>query len=312
MMVANVLDNFPGLISPVREIASYEALWTHHTTPTQIANLFRTFGNILPSAIADSEGISAGELHQIRSEAERLMPFTKYSALFYQDFEYPNRLRDAKHPVEVLYYRGNLDLLSSKAIAVVGAREASPEGIARAKKTAKLLVEGGFTVMSGLAKGIDTAAHEEAIKLGGKTIGVLGTALHESYPKQNRALQREIAKNHIIVSQVPFVQYDRQCRTNFRRNRMFFPERNKTMSALSLATIIVEAGESSGSLTQAQAAVEQGRKLFILKSCFEKGLQWPNKYLAKGAIKIEDGTEILEHLGNAGDISGSGIAVAKN
>lgn len=309
-MFVNALEGFPDLISPVHEIASYETLWTHYTTPVQVAKLFARFDNTLPSNVIASEGISADEVETVQSEAESLMPFTEYAALFYRDFEYPNRLRDAKHPVEVLYYRGNLDLLSSRSVAVVGAREASQAGIARAKKIAKLLVTNGFTVMSGLAKGIDTAAHEEAIRLEGNTIGVIGTALYQSYPPQNQALQQEIARNHIVVSQVPFVQSHRQSRTNYRRNRMFFPERNKTMSALSLATIIVEAGESSGSLTQAQAAIEQGRKLFILKSCFERGLQWPDKYLAKGAIKIENGTEILEHLGQV-DVS-SGTAVEKN
>ena len=295
-MICNPLSAFPELISPVKEISSYETLWTRHTTPAQIAKLFSRFDNALPSSIAASEGISEEEVNEIQTEAESLMSFKEYSALFYKDFEYPQRLRDAKYPVEILYYRGNLDLLSSQSVAVVGARDASAEGIARAKKIARLLIENDFTVMSGLARGIDTAAHEEAIRLGGHTIGVIGTALHESYPKENKELQKSLTKNHIVVSQVPFVQYQRQRRTNFRRNRMFFPERNKTMSALSLATVIVEAGESSGSLTQAQAAVSQGRKLFILKSCFEKGLKWPQEFLAKGAIKVEDGTEILERL----------------
>ena len=311
-MALNNLDVFTELISPAKEISAYEALWTHHTTPMRIAKLFSSFGNALPSSVAASEGLSEEEVSGIRAEVEGLMSFTDYSALFYQDFEYPQRLRDAQYPVEVLYYRGNLDLLSSRSVAVVGAREATPVGIARARKIAKLLVENNFTVMSGLAKGIDTAAHKEAIHLGGHTIGVIGTALHQSYPKENKELQKSLTKNHLVVSQVPFVQYQRQHLTNYKRNRMFFPERNKTMSALSLATIIVEAGESSGSLTQAQAAIAQGRKLFILKSCFEKGLKWPDEFLAKGAIKIEDGTEILEHLGNLDDASGSRPSVEED
>lgn len=85
--------------------------------------------------------------------------------------------------------------------------------------------------------------------------------------------------------------------TPYRINRRFFPERNKTMSALSEATVIVEAGEMSGALIQAQAAIGQGRKLFILNSCFEQGLEWPENLLHKGAIKVRDGEEILEHLG---------------
>lgn len=295
-MSAQVFNISAALISPTSEIAAYETLWTRFNTTVQVANLFRKFDHALPSVVTQEEGITSDEVETIKSRVEQLLPFRQFSALFYQDFEYPERLRDAKHPVEVLYYRGNLDLLSSRSVAVVGARKASEAGLKRARKVASLLVDNGFTVMSGLAEGIDTAAHEEALRKGGQTIGVIGTPLYEVYPKKNRALQQEIEKNHLIVSQVPFYKYSQQ---DYRLNRLFFPERNKTMSALSLATIIVEASDTSGSLTQATAAIEQGRKLFILKSCFEQGLEWPEKFLAKGAIKIEDGTEILKHLSEA-------------
>ncbi len=95
--------------------------------------------------------------------------------------------------------------------------------------------------------------------------------------------------------QVPFYLSSQQ---DYRRNRSFFPERNKTMSVLSEATVIVEASESSGSLTQAEAAIQQRRKLFILRSCFERGLDWTEKFLKQGAIRVVDGSEILEHLGS--------------
>jgi DNA processing protein len=308
-MFAKALDTcLEDVIAPSQEITSYEALWTRYNTYPQIANLFRKFNHALPSRIVREEGISSDEVEQVKLVTQQLLPFTKYSALFYQDFEYPGRLRDAKHPVEVLYYRGNLDLLSSRAVAVVGARKATEEGLRRARKVARLLVENDFTVMSGLAEGIDTAAHEEAILLGGRTIGVLGTPLNQVYPQKNKPLQESIGRNHLIVSQVPFYKYSLQ---NYRTNRFFFPERNKTMSALSLATIIIEASDSSGTLTQAEAALEQKRKLFILKSCFERGLSWPDKFLAKGAIKIEDGTEILEHLGKV-NYAESGIEMAQD
>jgi DNA processing protein len=224
------------------------------------------------------------------------MPYPKFSALFYGDFEYPEQLKDARNPVEVLYYRGALDLLSSRSVAVVGARKASELGIQRAKKLAKLLVEHDFTVMSGLAEGIDTAAHTAALEAGGRTIAVIGTALNEVYPRQNLELQQEIARRFLLISQVPFYLY---LQRDYRYNRFFFPERNKTMSALSEASVIVEASESSGSLTQAEAAIQQGRKLFILNSCFERGLNWPEKFLKKGAIRVVDSSEILAHLGSA-------------
>lgn len=282
------------VISPVQEIASYEALWTRYTTFSQLAKLFRQVDHALPSSVASSEGITTNEVDAVKDQIGGLLPFTHYGALFYKDFEYPEKLRDAAHPVEVLYYRGALDLLSSPAVSVVGARKATDEGKRRAKKIARLLVQHGFTVMSGLAEGIDTAAHEGALEVGGKTIAVIGTALNEVYPKSNKALQAELIRDHLVISQVPFSVYAQQ---GYQRNRFFFPERNKTMSALSEATIIIEASESSGTLTQARACMAQNRKLFILNSCFERGLEWPEKFLRAGAIRVVDGSEILAHLG---------------
>jgi len=284
-----------NLISPVDEITSYEYLWTKYPTVHKLAKLFSDFNHQLPSVVAKAEAPSPNVLRQIQQKVEDLLPFRQFSALFYGDLEYPQVLKDAKNPIEVLYYQGNLDLLSSKSVSVVGTRNPTDEGRRRARKLARLLVDNGFTVMSGLADGIDTEAHKAAIAAGGKTISVIGTSLNEVYPKKNSDLQKRIAKEYLLVSQVPFYQYSLQ---DYRRNRGFFPERNKTMSALSKATIIVEAAETSGTLIQARAALQQGRKLFILKSCFGRGLEWPERFLDKGAIKIEDGTEILDKLQN--------------
>ena len=147
--------------------------------------------------------------------------------------------------------------------------------------------------MSGLASGIDTVAHETAIEEGGRTIAVIGTPLSHVYPKDNAELQREIAREFLLISQVPVKRYERQ---DYRRNRLFFPERNITMSALTEATIIVEAGETSGTLIQARAALNQGRKLYILDNCFRKGLSWPQKFADKGAIRVVDYDDIRKQL----------------
>jgi DNA processing protein len=294
----------PSIISPAHEIGSYEALWMRHPSVNRVADIFKRFNHALPSVVAHEEGVQLEEIEQTKSKVNSLMPLRSFSALFYDDFEYPRRLKDANYPVEVLYYRGILDLLSSRSVSVVGSRKASEEGIKRARKVAKILVENGLTVISGLAKGIDTAAHQTAIEMGGKTIAVIGTPLNTVYPKPNQQLQDEIAQNHLLVSQVPFYRYSLH---SFQSNRFFFPERNKTMSALSEATVIVEASETSGSLIQAKAALEQGRKLFILKSCFEKGLDWPEKFLAQGAIKLNDGSELIQYLNDHGPTK-----VAKN
>ena len=292
-MLLNLSGSITPVISPTEEIAAYETLWTQIPGFSKIAALFRQSDHELPSQVAQQQGISLEAIASTKAAIAQLLPFHQFAALFYNDFEYPQRLKDARHPIEVLYYRGSLDLLSSKSIAIVGARKATEDGRRRAGKLARLLVQHNYTIMSGLAQGIDTAAHTAALDAGGRTIAVIGTPLYTVYPRENAQLQADIARNYLLLSQVPFVYYSRQ---DYRTNRFFFPERNKTMSALSEATIIVEASDSSGSLTQAEAALQQGRKLFILNSCFERGLEWCDRFLAKGAIRVVDGSEILEHL----------------
>ncbi len=156
------------------------------------------------------------------------------------------------------------------------------------------LVNDQFTIVSGLAEGVDTIAHETALAANGQTIAVIGTPLGQVYPKSNVALQKRIATDFLLISQVPVERYDAQ---NFKVNRFFFPERNKTMSALTEATIIIEAGETSGTLVQAREAIKQGRKLFILNSCFERGdLTWPARFEQEGAIRVRDYGDIRHEL----------------
>ena len=122
----------------------------------------------------------------------------------------------------------------------------------------------------------------------------IGTPLSHAYPKENAGLQNDIAENFLVISQVPVKRYESQ---DYRRNRAFFPERNITMSALTEATIIVEAGETSGTLFQARAALQQGRRLFILDSCFRStALTWPEKFAQKGAIRVKDYDDVRRHL----------------
>jgi DNA processing protein len=283
-------DDF--LLSTGKEISSYEAIWEKYPSTKKVSDLFKSYNFALPSRVASAVGILESRIQEVRHILKSKYSFNNFSALFNKEYEYPDRLRVAEHPVEVLYYQGAIELLSTRSISVVGARKASPEGKKRAAQIAKLLVKNDFTVMSGLAEGIDTAAHAAALEHSGRTIAVLGTPISEFYPKENRELQISIARNHLVLSQVPFVSKG----WAFKSKTNFFPERNKTMSALSEATIIVEASDTSGSLVQARAAIQQGRKLFILKSCFDRGLRWPEKFLKKGAVRVASGEEILEVL----------------
>lgn len=147
-------------------------------------------------------------------------------------------------------------------------------------------------IVSGLAEGIDTAAMNATIEFGGSIIGVIGTPLNKFYPKHNEELQKFVAHNHLLLSHVPFYKYSLQ---RFDTQKYYFPERNAVMAAISDATVIVEASETSGTLTQARACLEIGKKLFILNSCFESGLKWPDKY-EKRAIRVRTIEDIFTEV----------------
>ncbi|MBY5734055.1 DNA-processing protein DprA [Rhizobium leguminosarum] len=281
-------------ISPRRELGAYEALWLEKgATFRTLAEKFAADPTALPSDfVSSSEAVSC---------AEEVMKTLKKAGVHHFGVrinhagDYPLKLRDARHPVELLYYQGEWELTETRSVAVVGSREASDEGKRRAARIARELVDRGFTVVSGLAKGIDISAHKAAIERGGKTIAVIGTPLGQFYPKENAETQKQIAREYLLISQVPVLRYGRQA---VPQNRLFFPERNVTMSALTEGTIIVEAGETSGTLTQARAALYQGRKLFILESCFQRtDITWPAKFEAEGAIRVKSSEDIWAALG---------------
>lgn len=294
MTFASSILNSPP-ISPLREMGAYEALWAHqNATFKTIADLVRKNPGAVPSELVTEDEIT-GTLQHVLEKIERAN-IHDYGVRIHGTGDYPERLRDAVHPIEFFYYRGWWDLIESpKRIAIVGSRNPSEEGIRRARKIVKMLVEDDYTIVSGLAKGIDTVAHTTAIELGGKTVAVIGTPITEYYPPENKALQDLIAKEYLLISQVPIWRYSQQ---NYKWNRLFFPERNATMSALSQATIIIEASETSGTLTQARAALHQGRKLFILDSCFHNpNLTWPKRFQEQGAIRVRDFDDIRSALG---------------
>lgn len=283
-------------VEPRREMAAYEALWLNEGAWfKKIAELFAQNPHSLPSELVTSD--------EVLCTYKRLLEVVGKGRLRQTGIrvhgagEYPNKLREADHPIEVLYYRGNWELVDTRCVAVVGTREPSSEGLANTARIAQALVRRGFTVVSGLAKGVDRVAHTAALEAGGRTIGVIGTPLFDSYPKENAELQERVASDHLLISQVPFLRYRQQ---HYKANSLFFPARNVTMSALTEATVIVEAGNTSGTLVQARAALAQGRKLFILDSCFRNPeLTWPHKYAAQGALRVKNVTEILEALGDA-------------
>lgn len=191
----------------------------------------------------------------------------------------------SKNAGVLLHYAGDLTVLDSPCVSIVGTREVSEEGFKRAHRLARELAKADVTVVSGLAKGVDTAALTGALKNGGRVMAVIGTPLAKAYPAQNAALQEQIWQEHLLLS--PFGEGEAVFRSNF-------PKRNRVMAALSDATVIVEASDTSGTLHQAAECQRLGRWLFIMKSVVEDpNLSWPQKFIDKPMVKVLENTSEL-------------------
>jgi DNA processing protein len=278
-------------IEPYKEVLAYEAIWSLVKDPT-FKQVAKELQKSSPSGIMGLLNDNAA-IENARKKLQEV-DITSFNILIKDTPSYPQKLLELQYQVEILYFRGNLDILSMPAVSVVGARSASSRGLKNAANIAGWLVEDGYAVISGLAEGIDTEAHKGAIKSDGQTIAVIGTPLDKVYPAKNKELQKLIEENYLLISQVPFLRYQMQ---DYRINRIFFPERNKTMAALSEATIIIEASDRSGTHTQARECLRLNKKLIILKSILEnKELSWPKKYIAKGAHVVETYSDIRRLL----------------
>lgn len=196
---------------------------------------------------------------------------------------------EERYAPATLYVRGHLQLArGTSRVAIVGSREASVDGLKRAERLARILAEKQIVIVSGLAEGIDTATHTAAIAHAGRTIAVIGTPLDQSYPRQNRELQERIGREHLLVSQFPI---------GAPVERKNFVLRNRTMALAAHASVIVEARDGGGSLSQAWEALRLGRPLFLMKSLVGRSdLSWPAELLRHGAIVLEEIEQVLEVL----------------
>jgi DNA processing protein len=219
------------------------------------------------------------------------------------DPSYPQRLLDTPDPPTVLYVKGRADLLNQPALAVVGSRNATPQGAANAESFAAALSDSGLTVVSGLALGIDAAAHRGGLRGQGSTIAVIGTGIDRVYPARNQALAREIAERGAIVSEFPIGT------PALKEN---FPRRNRIISGLALGCLVVEAAERSGSLITARLAGEQGRDVFAIPGSIHSPLsKGCHKLIKQGAKLVDDVVDILGELGmNALPAPGQKTAVS--
>lgn len=194
---------------------------------------------------------------------------------------------ERKFAPKLLYVSGDLSLLEGPPrIAVIGTRNPTPEGENRARRFVRELVKNGIIIVSGLAEGIDSVAHRTAIDNKGRTIAVLGTPLNEFFPRKNKDLQLEIMNSHLAISQFP---------EGYPVQQKNFPIRNRTMALISDASVIVEAGETSGTKSQGWETLRLGKPLFIMKSvCENKSLSWPKQMLEYGANILSESGVVLE------------------
>lgn len=234
------------------------------------------------AAIADTP---ADLLQRHRAEVERLVEEVALEGVRLTtvlDGDYPVNLRTIFNLPPFLFYRGELREDDARAVAVVGTRNPTTAGVARAEQMARLLVEHGVTVLSGLARGIDTAAHSAALESGGRTIAVLGSGIRKVYPAENAALAAEIESRGAVVSQfwpdAPPTRYS-------------FPRRNVVTSGMGQGTVVVEASATSGAKMQARLALQHGKKVWLLSSLVQE-YEWARKYLARGAVEA-DGVEVI-------------------
>ena len=232
--------------------------------------------------------IAAGTVYEeaIR-EAERARQLG-VSFLTCRNSDYPQQLKEIFDPPLLLYARGNIDLLKSPGLAIVGTRKPTAYGRAITARLASDLACRGLTIVSGLARGIDSTAHRGALDAGGKTIAVLGSGIDVVYPAESKKLFAEIAEKGLLVSEFTVGSFPAP---------QNFPIRNRILSGLSLGVVIVEAAQYSGSLITARLAMEQNREVFAVPGSLTNRFSWgPHILIKQGAKLVQDWRDVVEEL----------------
>jgi DNA processing protein len=262
---------WPDITADVLELGSALEVW-HQLTPAVLMD---------PPGEADALTAAAGE---IRRWSERGWTLTTIL-----DRDYPARLREIHQAPPVLFSRGSL-MANDPAVSVVGSRKASERGLSMAVGVARELVSRRVTVIAGLARGIDSAAHRTALAEGGRTVAVIATGISRVYPPENRDLHEEIASRGLLLSQF-WPEAPPQKHT--------FLMRNATMSGYGLATVVVEAGERSGARVQARLAVEHGRPVILTDLVVERN-EWARALIGRPGVHVADSLrqvgDIVEQL----------------
>ncbi len=284
------------------DLPSLLALHTSHISLKQTLELQTHFGQLNVAMLASKEELSATEILKPKQldrlfdseqpkqveEAMRWGEQTGQNWLAFGDDAYPNLLQSIDDAPLLLATRGRFELLQDPQIAIVGSRHASKQGALIAQDFAQYLSSQGLTITSGLALGIDAAAHQGGLKGIGKTIAVVATGLDRIYPAANQTLGRQIADEGVMVSEFPL---------GTKPLSYHFPKRNRIISGLSVGTLVIEAALKSGSLITAKTATDQGREVFAVPGSINnpqaKGC---HQLIKQGAKLVESGQDILEEL----------------
>jgi DNA processing protein len=258
--------------------------------PNQVLNATRSqLGRVVPEALAASilERKSGSDVEKTLQWAAR----AGHQLVTLADAEYPKPLLEIPDPPALLYVAGNANLLSSRALSIVGSRNGTPQGLKNAQSFARAFSEAGLTIVSGLAIGVDSAAHRGGLEGRGSTIAVLGTGIDIVYPRRNGPLAREIVSRGALISEFPL---------GTPPNAGNFPRRNRLISGLSRGCLVIEAALDSGSLITARLAAEQGREVFAIPGSIHSPLSKGCHALIKqGAKLVESAQDVLEELGVA-------------
>lgn len=204
------------------------------------------------------------------------------------DSRYPPRLKEIFDPPPLLFARGRVEVLQSLMIGVVGTRRPTAYGTAVAQRLAKDLAVAGLTISSGMARGIDTAAHKAVLESGGDTVAVFGCGVDEIYPAENRKLATQIAEQGVLLSEFPMGT------PAYPQN---FPVRNRIIAGMSAGVLIVEGGEYSGSTITAKIAIEQNREVFAVPGNITSKMSWgPNLLIKQGAKLVQEWNDVVTEL----------------
>ena len=261
----------------------------HLTTPGMVQRLCQE-GFAAFDALASGTADKLATLQQNSACTRELARLHKaqITVLTLVDSDYPHHLRWIADPPLVLYIRGAFQPADHLALAVVGSRKPSHYGKAVTQRFSTALVQHGFTVVSGLARGIDSIAHQSALQAGGRTLAVLGSGINVVYPPENSRLVEAISDHGAVLSEFPL---------DTKPDRWNFPRRNRIISGLSLGTLVVEAAVSSGALLTARHALEQGREVFAVPGRVDTpSSQGTNKLIKSGAKLVEGIDDILEEF----------------